>query len=78
LDARFTEYDLTALGGANYSGNRVRNTPRTTLNAGYQHQFGLRGAGNLLARVDTQWASRQFTDTINSVGGTQTAMNRVR
>jgi iron complex outermembrane receptor protein len=71
LNARLTTYDLTAFGGPNYSGNRMRNTPRTTINAGYEHEFGLGAGGGLRARVDAQWASSQFTESSNAIGGKQ-------
>jgi iron complex outermembrane receptor protein len=77
LNARFTTYDLTRIGGPNYSGNRMRNTPRTTINAGYEHEFGLGSTGSLRARVDTQWASSQFTESSNAIGGVQDSYAQV-
>lgn len=71
LHTRFIDFDLTGLGGADYSGNQLRNAPRRTLNVGYEHRFELGSAGDLTARAETLLSSGYFTDTANSVAGRQ-------
>ena len=71
LNTRFLDYDLTSIGGANFSGNEMRNSPKATFNAGYQHRFELGGAGSLTARAETQIVSRYFADTSNAIASRQ-------
>jgi iron complex outermembrane receptor protein len=71
LNTRFTRFDLTAFGGADYSGNQLRNAPGVTVNLAYQHHFDLGSAGELTPRVETLISDSYYTDAINSVAGQQ-------
>ena len=73
LGTRFVRFDLSAVGGFDYSGNRLRNSPEITVNAAYQHRFGLGSAGELTPRVETVLSSAYFTDTANSRAGQQSS-----
>jgi len=71
LNTRFTRFDLTDFGGADYSGNRLRNAPGVTVNLAYQHRFDLGSAGELTPRIETLISGRYYTDAINSIAGRQ-------
>jgi iron complex outermembrane receptor protein len=71
LDTRFTQFDLTSFGGADYSGNELRNAPPVTVNVAYQHRFRLGSAGELTPRIETVISDKYYTDAINSVAGQQ-------
>jgi iron complex outermembrane receptor protein len=71
LNTRFTDFDLSAFGGADYSGNRLRNAPRRTINLGYEHRFDIEGSGSITARLESQLSSAFFTDTANTLAGRQ-------
>lgn len=71
LNSRFTRFDLTGVGGLDYSGNRLRNAPSATVNLAYQHRFDLGSAGEITPRIESVISSAYFTDTGNSVAGRQ-------
>jgi iron complex outermembrane receptor protein len=66
LHAKFTDF-LLASGGTNVqlAGNRPPQSPRLSLNAGYQHRFALPNGAGLTGRVQTHFETTSYL-TVNN------------
>jgi iron complex outermembrane receptor protein len=66
LHAKFTDF-LLATGNSNVqlAGNRPPQSPRLSLNAGYQHRFGLPNGAGLTGRVQTHFETTSYL-TVNN------------
>jgi iron complex outermembrane receptor protein len=66
LHAKFTDF-LLATGSSNVqlAGNRPPQSPRLSLNAGYQHRFGLPNGAGLTGRVQTHLETTSYLTVYN-------------